>query len=360
MNSLLMSESKVQPAGFHEKTERLWEKSIGKNVIAETPVVSVVITAYNVSEFIGEAVDSVRSQTYDRIEIILVNDGSTDEPELNRALAPHFDDIIYIKQENAGAGAARNAAIEASRGRLIAFLDGDDSWLPEYLESQIDFLESSGLDAIYCDAEMTDNPLNKGLTYMHLNPADAEVTVESLIRFESSPILSGTIVKRETFDRCGVFDEDIRRGQDFDLWLRMALYGAAIGYQTKVLLKHRYRLNSLSGSNIQGAQRTVDILERVEAKYEFNEGENRALEETLRDAKSRLSLEVGKSHLVKANYSAAIESFRDANRHVPSFRNSIIVWFLRLSPGLFVKVFRTFRSQDFDFILSEEKPRQNG
>lgn len=333
---------------------------IGKNVIEDDPIVSVVITAYNVSEFIAEAVESVKNQTYESFEIILVNDGSTDQPELHRALSPHFDDIIYVEQENAGAGAARNAAIDLSRGNIIAFLDGDDAWLPDYLESQTKFLEESGLDAIYCDAEMTDNPLNEGLTYMHLNPAEVDVTVESLIRFESSPILSGTIVKRETLDRCGMFDADIRRGQDFDLWLRMAKYGAAIGYQKKVGLKHRYRLNSLSGSSVEGARRTVDILERVHRKYQFNESESRALEETLSDAKSRLSLEIAKGHLVKANYREAIEYFRDANKHVPSFRNSVIVWALRLSPGLFVKIFRSLRSQEFDFILSEESRNQNG
>ncbi|WP_316316952.1 glycosyltransferase family 2 protein, partial [Clavibacter michiganensis] len=83
---------------------------------------------------------------------MLVNDGSRDMAELESALAVYWDYIIYAEQENAGCAAARNMAISLSRGELLAFLDGDDIWLPTFLESQIRFLDENNLEMVYCDA----------------------------------------------------------------------------------------------------------------------------------------------------------------------------------------------------------------
>src|SRR4051812_28594915 len=102
----------------------------------DTPLVSVVIPAYNVGDFIAQALDSVLAQTYRHFEILVVNDGSPDTPVIEAALAPYRDRITYIAQENAGPSAARNAGIERGRGELIAFLDGDDIWLPTCLAEQ--------------------------------------------------------------------------------------------------------------------------------------------------------------------------------------------------------------------------------
>jgi glycosyltransferase involved in cell wall biosynthesis len=102
-----------------------------------SPLVSVIIPAYDVAEFIGEALDSVFAQTFTDYEVIVINDGSPDTAKLERALAPYLSRIVYLKQENRGVSAARNTGINAARGSLIAFLDGDDVWLPNYLEVQV-------------------------------------------------------------------------------------------------------------------------------------------------------------------------------------------------------------------------------
>ena len=96
----------------------------------EDTLVSVVIPAYNVGNLIAQTLDSVFAQRYRNFEVVVVNDGSPDTPALEAALAPFRDRITYVVQENAGPSAARNAGIEHSRGDLIAFLDGDDIWLP--------------------------------------------------------------------------------------------------------------------------------------------------------------------------------------------------------------------------------------
>src|SRR5512132_4544704 len=94
--------------------------------------VSIIIPAYNVASFIGETLDSVWAQSFTDYEVIVINDGSPDTEEMERVLAPYLDRIVYLKQENQGAGAARNAGLRAARGNYIAFLDGDDVWYPTH------------------------------------------------------------------------------------------------------------------------------------------------------------------------------------------------------------------------------------
>src|SRR5258708_17999800 len=93
---------------------------------SEGPMVSVIRPAYNVAPFIGEALDSVLAQTFTDYEIIVINDGSPDSEKLEHVLEPYWRGIIYLKQENRGAGAARNAGLKAARGKFVAFLDADD------------------------------------------------------------------------------------------------------------------------------------------------------------------------------------------------------------------------------------------
>ena len=102
------------------------------------PKVSVIIPTYNRSKYVTKAIDSVLAQTYRDFEIIVVDDGSTDNTK--EVLKPYTDRIKYLYQENTGVSAARNAGIRAAGGQWIAFLDSDDEWLPEKLSIQMDYL----------------------------------------------------------------------------------------------------------------------------------------------------------------------------------------------------------------------------
>src|ERR1051326_8460176 len=103
-----------------------------------SPIVSVIIPAYNAAAFIGETLDSVYAQTFKDFEVVVVNDGSPDTDELERALERYAAKLRYLKQDNQGAAAARNTGITAARGEFVAFLDADDMWLPAFLEKQLD------------------------------------------------------------------------------------------------------------------------------------------------------------------------------------------------------------------------------
>ena len=106
------------------------------------PAVSVIIPAYRASRDIADALASVFSQTFTDFEVVVVDDGSPDAAELEAAIAPFRSRIRFIAQSNLGAGAARNTAIRASTGRLLAFLDADDRWTAGFLERQVALIES--------------------------------------------------------------------------------------------------------------------------------------------------------------------------------------------------------------------------
>src|ERR1700687_3102605 len=117
-----------------------------------TSGVSVIIPSYNNAAFIAETLESVFAQTFKDYEVIVVNDGSPDTPQLERALGPYLNRIVYFEQENKGPAGARNAGIRQARGAFLAFLDSDDMWLPNFLAEQMKFFETDpSLDLVYAD-----------------------------------------------------------------------------------------------------------------------------------------------------------------------------------------------------------------
>jgi glycosyltransferase involved in cell wall biosynthesis len=118
------------------------------------PLVSIVIPAYKVAPFIKETLDSVFAQTFTDFEAIVINDGSPDTDELERALEPYRARIVYLGQEkNQGAGAARNLGLRVARGHFVAFLDGDDTYFPAFLSEQLELIRGhGGYELVYADA----------------------------------------------------------------------------------------------------------------------------------------------------------------------------------------------------------------
>src|SRR5688572_28437661 len=184
--------------------------------------VSIIIPAYNAAEFIGETLASVAAQTFTSHEVIVINDGSPDTEELERELKRYQGELQYIKQENRGAAAARNAGLRAARGELVAFLDADDRWLPSFLEEQLSFLKLSNADLVYSDALLFGESPVHGRTFMELQPSRGAVTPESLLAVDVTVLTSAVLARKQPILGVGLFDETIKRGHDFELWLRLA------------------------------------------------------------------------------------------------------------------------------------------
>jgi len=304
-----------------------------------TPRVSIVIPAYNVAPFIEETLATVFAQTFDDFEVIIVNDGSPDTEEFERALEPFIDRIVYLKQENRGASAARNTAVRAAQGELVAFLDADDLWSPNYLAEQISFMREFDCDLACADAMIFGVSADAGRSYMdslmESAPPEGRVSFLELVNADRSLITSGVMVRRDLVLEVGLFDEALRNAQDFDLWLRLVRHGARLAYQRKVLLSYRSRANSLSGDAINSHRRELLVFDKIEQSYEFTPAERLEVTDVIRRRRALLEYELGKLYLVARDFARARQSFAKANSLQRSWKPGLALWLTRIAPGLF-------------------------
>ncbi len=198
--------------------------------------VSVVIPTYNYARFLPQAIDSALVQTHPPLEVIVVDDGSTDETP--RVLAGYGDRIRVIRQANGGAGAARNTGIAAARGEYIAFLDADDVWLPRKLELQMARFEADPeLGLVHCGAEVVDD--QSRLTGFMINGLEGWVAAD-LLRLDREVMGPGSniVVPRRVAEEMGGFDERLPPSEDWDFSYRIAAR-YRVGYVAEPLIRYR-------------------------------------------------------------------------------------------------------------------------
>jgi glycosyltransferase involved in cell wall biosynthesis len=267
-------------------------------------IVSIVIPAYNNAKFLPEAIESVLDQTYKDYEIIVVDDGSTDNTK--EVLAPYFDKIKYIQQQNQGAGNARNTGIRHSQGEYIAFLDADDVWLPEKLHIQINYLNNNPRIAMvyslsYSMSEDGKQIKKKGKWGRTL---PSENLFDVLFLHNIIPT-STVVVRNEVFNTIGLFDESLINSQDRDLWLRIARELNVAGI-SKLLSKYRHTSGSLRKN--KGA---IEFIRRViEKHYKLSIDLGRPISTTLyKKALARSFFRAGKRHLRAGDKEKALENF---------------------------------------------------
>jgi len=182
----------------------------------KNPLVSVVIPTYNRGWCLNESIDSVLSQTYENFELIVVDDGSTDDTEKRLS---QYDNLTVISQPNQGVSAARNKGIKSSNGDLIAFLDSDDTWLPEKLSVQVAYFMR------HAEAEICQTQEIWIRDGKRVNPGHRHRKTSGLF-FERSLALclvspSAVMIRKRLLDKVGFFDETLLACEDYDLWLRI-------------------------------------------------------------------------------------------------------------------------------------------
>lgn len=186
----------------------------------DRPLVSIVIATYNMADFLPLAIQSALAQTYRNIEVLIVDDGSTDRTA--EAVAPFLADsrVRYRTQRNGGQAVAKNSGIRESIGDYIAFLDADDLWTPDKLEAQIPlFAASQAVGVVYSAFAYIDEKGNlvPNVPYkLHSGRVTRPLLMSNFVGFGTS------VVKRECFERLGLFKENLRMGIDYDLWLRFS------------------------------------------------------------------------------------------------------------------------------------------
>jgi hypothetical protein len=296
--------------------------------------VSVIIPAYNTAKYIRETLDSVFAQTFENFEAIVINDGSPDTDELEQALAPFRERIVYLKQENRGLAGARNTGVRHARGEYLAFLDSDDCWLPEYLASQLKlFEETPSLDVVYSDAQHFGDPALAGKTCMQTCPSNGPVTLDSLIREDCQVVASCTVARRQVVWDAGLFDECFRRCEDYDLWLRILYRGGQIGYQKKVLGRYRSRPGSLSRNTIKMSETLIAVCEKAARTMTLPEETRALFQEQMARAQANLYLEAGKRFLTSGDFDRAKDSFKKANHFFHRAKLKLAILGLQFAPS---------------------------
>ena len=188
------------------------------------PRVSVIIPTYNRAHLVGRAIQSVLDQTYDDFEVIVVDDGSTDN---TMEVVSGFRDerIKYIQHPvNKGTpAAARNTGIRAARGELIGFVDSDDEWLPEKLQKQVDKFGTSSINVglVYGGYCVIDDQTKRMIRQVY--PRKRGYMLREMLRMSGPPTSVLTpLVKADCFDRVGLFDETMIFAEDWDMFVRIA------------------------------------------------------------------------------------------------------------------------------------------
>jgi glycosyltransferase involved in cell wall biosynthesis len=303
------------------------------------PSVSIVIATHNSSAYIGETLDSVRAQTFTDFETIVVNDGSRDTEELERILESHPLPIIYIRQENRGVSAARNAGIKVARGKFYAQLDADDQWEPDYLAVQLRFLmEHPDIALVYPNAIIFGDSSAVGVEFMELSKSQGEVSFESLVA-ERCVVLTCVTARMSVIRSVGMFDEAIRSCEDFDLWLRIIKSGSRISYHRHVLARYRKHGGSLSSDRVWMTRNLLAVFEKCARTLNLTSAETEVLNEQITVKRATLSLFEGKRALSAVGASAALIHFKKANEDLRSPKLALVIFLLRHVPRLVIWTF---------------------
>lgn len=210
------------------------------------PKVSVIIPNYNYSQYLREAIDSVLAQTVVDIEIIVVDDGSTDSSK--EILDSYGERIRAVFQQNQGVSAARNHGVSLSQGEFVAFLDADDAWLPGKIERQLDLFDGDPhLGLVHVGVVDIDGDGKE--IREHIDGREGSVS-EDLLYFDMSVILgggSGLMVPRRIFDEAGGFDAKLSTSADWDMFYQICRR-YRVGFVPEVLLKYRVHSSNMHGN----------------------------------------------------------------------------------------------------------------
>src|SRR5438093_5486172 len=214
--------------------------------MSDQPLISVIIPSYNSAHFVLQAVQSALEQTYSPVEVIVVDDGSTDDTR--ERLVPQNGRIRYVYQSNGGPSKARNRGIKEAQGDLIAFLDADDRWLPEKLQKQWKSLQGNP-DAclVHTDLYRLYEPSGTIGHKYHDRKRLFSGYCYSEFFWTNEVILSTVLVTRQCLEKMGGFDEEIRRAstEDLDLWIRIARH-FPLSYVDEPLVLYREHLTNAS------------------------------------------------------------------------------------------------------------------
>ncbi|MCU1336617.1 MAG: glycosyl transferase [Bryobacterales bacterium] len=305
-----------------------------------TPLVSILIPAYQVASYIGETLESVFSQQFPgAFEVILVNDGSPDSAELEKAIAPYRDRIVYHVQPNGGPSVARNTAFRLSRAPYIALLDGDDAYLPDYLQVQTEQLaDNPAVALVYGDMEVFGGSPVDGRRLSDLNKETEAPSLVSLLH-ATATVINTPMIRREAIIHAGGWDETSFHCEDYDLWLRIALQGK-LKRHPRVVARYRLRGGSLSGSTSKMCEGRMKAYHKLLDNSACPRALVPLVQERITITQGDIALARGKEAFRDQDFQLAATHLDNASKYKKKIKLSLVAILLRLVPKLLYSLAR--------------------
>lgn len=241
---------------------------IRHNIMIE---VSVIMPAYNAMKYLSESIESVIQQTFKNWELIIIDDGSTDETrEIAGRYVKKDERVKYLYQQNGKQGKARNYGLKHAKGKYIAFLDSDDLWLPMKLECQLREMAEHNVDLVFSDAHVfkvlpldPHQKMNTITGYLSGNEA-----ITKMLEINRVPILT-VLVKRDAVDKVNKFSEkmEIQNNEDYHLWLKLLIEGFIFYASPQVYSAYRDHEESVTSGNKLSIRESIETLHDIAEKY---------------------------------------------------------------------------------------------
>ncbi len=229
------------------------------------PLVSAIVATYNRANVISEAIESILAQTYKNLEVIIVDDGSTDGTV--EVLERFGSRLRILRQQNAGPSIARNCGIAAAKGEIISFLDSDDTWLPQKIERQVALLEKAGNSACCCVCnallKSKNQPILTSFKNSLLNPSEEEglwLNAPQVLMHRFMLFNQTVAVRRKELAKVGGFDESLRYMEDYDLALRLSLLAPFAFINEPLVI---YNLGSTGSLAREASQQAAHLRESI-------------------------------------------------------------------------------------------------
>ena len=278
-------------------------------------LVSIVIPVFNAAAYMKQTLESALEQTYRNIEIVAVDDGSSDGSlALLRSYEPR---IKVLSQANRGVSLARNRGVRESSGDFLAFLDADDVWDPTKVERQVSVLtQHPGALAVYCDHRIIDAEGNiTGPSGALAQPRTSGQLLRNLIlsNFIISPSL--VMLRRAAFEQVGGFDESVRAAEDYDLWMRIAASGPILYMLDTLVSYRRHGRNKYAGESLESHLGALRSLMNIRPYVE--RGKSASLRAALHQATYSEVMSIAWHYGLKGQHGQAIRRYIDAARTNP-------------------------------------------
>ncbi len=292
-----------------------------------------MIPAYNARAYLAETLELALDQTFQSFEIIVVDDGSTDD---TRAIAERYRarGVTVLTQPNAGAAAARNRGLSIARGKFIALLDSDDLWERDCLHTMVGFLESHpNVSVAFCNSLFFGETQFAGKTFQQVYPPSPPITFTRVAGCLSHICLDA-IIRREVFDCVGRFDERLRAAEDFDLWLRVLYAGCRIEPIPRVLVRYRRHAASVSAHRTRAHSAALQVLDKWRGEARLDAAAQSAIASTRSQLQFHLDVGHALDHIHAGEFALARAALRRACAYRPKWRYRAARLGLGIAPGL--------------------------